>query len=93
MVNISTQAQIAISSLLPLDRERVQQYISLLERFPSDNDVRQKSRRLKKADIDNLYMMRLPAKMRILFQYIGGAVDVIDVLTYDRLKQMYGYAA
>ncbi len=92
MMKVNPQAQIAIRSLLPIDKERVERHISLLERFPQDHYVRGKTKELKGAK-DNLYIMRATANMRIIFRYAGGELEVVDIVTRDRLERMHDYAA
>jgi hypothetical protein len=93
MVTLSTQAQIAIRSLLPLDRERIQHHISLLEQFPRDDYVRQKVRKLSGPDADDLYIMRATPTLRILFRHQGDSVEVVDIMTHERLQRMHSFAS
>jgi Txe/YoeB family toxin of Txe-Axe toxin-antitoxin module len=90
MVAISTQAQIAIRSLLPSDQERVKNLITLLERFPQDEYVRQQARELKGSGLDDLYIMRVTHDLRLLFRYSQGAVEILDIVTHSRLEKIHG---
>lgn len=92
MVTISTQAQIAIRSLLPSDKERVRHLVALLERFPQDEYVRQQARKLKGKGtaLNNLYIMRVTHSLRLLFRYSQGVVEILDVVTHSRLEKMHG---
>jgi Txe/YoeB family toxin of Txe-Axe toxin-antitoxin module len=90
MVTISTQAQIAIRSLLPSDKERVKHLIALLEHFPQDEYIRQQARRLKGNGLDNLYIMRVTHDLRLLFRYSQGVVEILDIVTHARLEKIHG---
>jgi mRNA-degrading endonuclease RelE of RelBE toxin-antitoxin system len=90
MVTISTQAQIAIRSLLPSDQERVKHLIALLERFPQDEYVRQQAKKLKGNGLDSLYIIRVTHDLRLLFRYLQGVVEIIDIVTHARLEKMHG---
>ncbi len=90
MINTSTQAQIAIRSLLPSDKERVKHFVALLERFPDDEYVRQQTKKLKGNGLDNLYIMRVTHNLRLIFRYSQDVVEILDVVTHDRLERMHG---
>lgn len=90
MVTISTQAQIAIRSLLPSDQERVKNLITLLERFPQDEYVKQQARGLEGSGLDDLYIMRVTHDLRLLFRYSQGVVEILDVVTHSRLEKIHG---
>lgn len=90
MVTISTQAQIGIRSLLPSDQERVRHLVTLLERFPQDEYVRQQARKLKGTGLDNFYIVRVTHNLRLLFRYSQGVVEILDIVTHDRLEKMHG---
>jgi len=52
--------------------------------------VRQRAQRLKSSD--NLYLVRVNSKLRLIFKYESEVVEVLDVVTHDRLERMYKYA-
>lgn len=90
MVTISTQAQIAIRSLLPGDQERVKHIVALLERFPQDEYVRQQARRLQGNGLENIYIMRVTHDLRLLFRYSQDVVEILDIVTHARLEKIHG---
>lgn len=90
MITISTQAQIAIRSLLPSDQERVKHLIALLERFPEDDFIRQQAKKLKGYELDNFYIIRVTHSLRLLFRYYQGTVEVLDIVTHSRLEKIHG---
>ncbi len=90
MINTSTQAQIAIRSLLPSDKERVKHLLALLERFPDDEYVRQQAKKLKGNGLDNLYIIRVTHNLRLIFRYSQDVVEILDIVTHDRLERMHG---
>ena len=87
MVEISPQAQIAIRSLLPVDRKRVERQLSFLERFPEDEHFSSKVRKLD-GDQKDLYIMRASGTLRIIFRYDADKAEVLDVITHERLKRI-----
>jgi mRNA-degrading endonuclease RelE of RelBE toxin-antitoxin system len=90
MVTISTQAQIAIRSLFPSDQERVKNLITLLERFPQDEYVKQQARGLEGSGLDDLYIMRVTHDLRLLFRYSQSVVEILDIVTHSRLEKIHG---
>lgn len=90
MVTISTQAQIAIRSLLPTDQERVKHLLALLERFPEDDFIRQQAKKLQGHELDNFYIIRVTHSLRLLFRYYQGIVEVLDIVTHSRLEKIHG---
>jgi mRNA-degrading endonuclease RelE of RelBE toxin-antitoxin system len=90
MVDISTQARIAIYSLQPQDQKRVNQLISQLEGFPALEHVLQQASRLQ--GFDDLYLVRVTPKLRLIFRYADNHREVVDVVSHDRLERMYRYA-
>lgn len=91
MVEISSQAQIAIRSLLPVDRKRIERHLSFLKHFPEDTGVTSKVRKVR-SDRDDLYIMRASGSLRIIFRYDEDKVEVLDVVTHERLKRMHEHA-
>lgn len=91
MVEISSQAQIAIRSLLPVDKKRIERQLSFLKHFPEDTSVTSKVRKLR-SNKDDLYIMRASGSLRIIFRYDGDKVEVLDVVTHERLKRMHDHA-
>lgn len=87
MVTISTQASIAIHSLLPQDRHRIEHQIKLLARFPDDDYVQRHVQRL--TSLRNTYLMRATPELRILFKHEAGATEVLDVIVHGRLWKMF----
>lgn len=92
MVEISSQAQIAIRSLLPVDRKRVERQLAFLERFPEDEHIHSQVRKLS-GDQKDLYIMRAGGTLRVIFRYDGDKVEILDVVTHERLKRMHEHAA
>lgn len=90
MIDISTQAQIAIYSLQPQDQKRVEQRISQLEGFPADEHIRQQVNRLQ--GFDDLFLVRVTPKLRLIFRHVGDHREVVDIVSHDRLEHMYRYA-
>jgi len=90
MVTISTQAQIAIRSLLPSDQERVKNLIALLERFPQDDYIKQQAKELEDSELGNLYIVRVTHDLRLLFRYSQNVVEILDIVTHSRLEKIHG---
>lgn len=90
MTTVSTQAQIALHSLHPRDRERVQSYISLLDEFLKSKYVHQKVKRLNA--YDDVYLMRVTPTLRIIFRSSDDSSEVVDIVTHDRLERMHRHA-
>lgn len=90
MVTISTQAMIALRSLLPKDKRRVEQQIQLLERFPENSAIHQKAKPLK--SFSDLYIMKVTPQLRIIFKLSDEMIEILDVVTHDRLAKMYQLA-
>lgn len=89
-VTISTQAQIAIRSLLPSDEERVKRLLAMLENFSKDDYIKQQAHKLKGSAFDDLYIMRVTPELRIIFRYLQDKVEILDILTHERLEKMHG---
>lgn len=90
MVNISTQAQIAVRSLLPGDQERVKHLITLLEHFPQDEYIKQQAKELEGNELGNLYIIRVTHDLRLLFRYSQNVVEILDIVTHARLEKIHG---
>ncbi len=87
MLTISTQAAIAIRSLLPQDRNRIEHQINLLARFPDDEYVLRHVQRL--TAIKATYLMRATSELRILFKHENGDTEILDVVSHKRLEKMF----
>jgi mRNA-degrading endonuclease YafQ of YafQ-DinJ toxin-antitoxin module len=90
MLTTTTQAEIAMRSLLPSDKERVKHLIAMLERFPQDDYVKQQAKKLKGAKLDDLYIMRVTHDLRLIFRYTQGVVEIVDIVTHSRLEKIHG---
>ncbi|PPT10942.1 hypothetical protein CKA32_002829 [Geitlerinema sp. FC II] len=90
MVTISTSAQIALRSLLPGDRERVQHLLSMLDNFTRDESLRQEAKQLKGEGLNDLYIIRVDRDLRILFRYSKDDVEILDIMTHSRLEKIHG---
>ena len=88
MVTISPQAEIAIRSLLPPDKKRVERQLAILDHFPDDAPDNVK----RLSGSDKLYIVRATGALRILFRRTGQTIEVMDVFTRDRLEQMHEHA-
>lgn len=87
MVTISTQAKIAIRSLLPQDRSRIERQIALLEHFLDDQNIRQQASPL--GPIKDSYLMRATPQLRLLFKCENGEIEILDVVSHERLEKMF----
>ena len=87
MVTISTQAAIAIRSLLPQDKNRIEHQIKLLARFPDDDFVQRHVERL--APIKSAYLLRATPGLMLLFKHENGTTEVLDVVSHERLEKMF----
>lgn len=92
-IALSTQAQIAVRSLLPIDKERIRNQMALLERFPTDPLVQERAHLLPGNESDGLHIMRASPNLRILFRYQDGQIEVVDIVTHERLERMHNHAA
>jgi len=90
MLTISTQAQIAIRSLLPSDQERVKHLVAMLENLPREDYAKQQARKLKGNGLDNLYIMRVTHDLRLLFRSTQSMVEILDIVTHARLENIHG---
>lgn len=90
MVNISTQAQIAMRSLLPIDKERVEHLLARLKYFPSEDDIKQQSKKLTGNELDDLYIIRVTHDLRVIFRYSQDTVEILDIVTHARLEKIHG---
>ncbi|SMF96207.1 hypothetical protein SAMN02949497_3597 [Methylomagnum ishizawai] len=87
MVTISPQAAIAIRSLLPQDRNRIEYQTHLLARFPDDEYILRHVQRL--TGEKSTYLLRATPELRILFRYEQGETEVLDVVAHRRLEKMF----
>ncbi len=87
MITISTQAAIAIRSLLPQDRNRIEHQIKLLAHFPEDEFVQRHVQRL--TPIKHTYLMRATPELRIIFKHENGGIEVLDIVASERLEKMF----
>jgi mRNA-degrading endonuclease RelE of RelBE toxin-antitoxin system len=90
MIDISTQAQIAIYSLQPQDQKRVKARIEQLESFPANAQVIQ-ANRVSGPGFDDLYLVRVTPKLRLVFRYTGDRREIVDVINHDQLARMSRY--
>lgn len=91
MIYLSSQAEIARNSLLPADRERIDQAFRLLEAFPGDAHARGKAKKIP--EMDDGYILA-SGNLRIIFRAdeSEGDIEVVDIFTRDRLERMKEYA-
>jgi mRNA-degrading endonuclease RelE of RelBE toxin-antitoxin system len=90
MVTVSTQAQIALRSLHPQDRDQIAKWIELLDGLSQDEYVRMQAKPFN-SDKD-LYLMRVTPNLRLIFKSDGQDREIVDVVTRDRLERMHQYA-
>jgi mRNA-degrading endonuclease RelE of RelBE toxin-antitoxin system len=90
-VDVGNAAQIAIRSLHPTDRVRIERAIDMLKGFPDPELPTGKVRKI--AANSDLYIARASSNLRIIFRYDGGSVHIMDVLTKDRLRRMHELSA
>ena len=90
MVTVSTQAQIALRSLHPQDRDQIAKWIDLLDGLSQDEYVRLQAKPIS-SDKD-LYLMRVTPNLRLIFKSNGNDREIIDVVAHDRLERMHQYA-
>jgi mRNA-degrading endonuclease RelE of RelBE toxin-antitoxin system len=90
MVTVSTQAQIALRSLHPQDRDQIAKWIELLDGLSQDEYVPMQAKPFT-SDKD-LYLMRVTPNLRLIFKSDGQNREIVDVVTRDRLERMHQYA-
>jgi hypothetical protein len=90
MVTLSTEAQIALRSLLPQDRERVTHLAEQLDGFPTNEYLAEQARPLKGEGMDDLYLLRVTRELRLLFSSSQGKVEIVDIFPRARLEKMHG---
>lgn len=89
MVHFSTQARIALRSLLPKDRTRVTEAARRLDRPPRSWADRADVKRLSETDGRDLYVLRAGPDLRVLFERTADeGVVVLDVFTQDRFTRL-----
>ena len=80
MITLSSQAEIALQSLLPSDRERVDRFLNQLDNFPEYINVANNNvKLLKSEDLETLYMARVSPNFRIVLRRADEGVEVIDI--------------
>ena len=90
MVRISQKARIAMQSMVPEDRARVQRHVKRLKRLPEDTRAIRDAKKIRGVS-DPLYILRASDRFRIIFRFDGDKAEVVDIVTRDRLKRMHRY--
>jgi mRNA-degrading endonuclease RelE of RelBE toxin-antitoxin system len=90
MVTVSTQAQIALRSLHPQDRDQIAKWIELLDGLSQDEYVQMQVKPFSSEK--DLYLMRVTTNLRLIFKSDGQDREIVDVVARDRLERMYQYA-
>lgn len=86
MIEFTRKAEIAFKALLPEDREYVNDAVQSLER-PAVSHADQKIKKL--GGDDNLFIMSVTPKLRIIFQVSDGVRQIMDIFQPERLEKMY----
>lgn len=90
MILASTQAEIALRSLHPQDRDRVLMSIRMLDQSPKREFIPQDAKKLK--GHDDLYLMRVTPELRIIFRPRDGKdYEVVDIIAHSGLENMRRY--
>jgi hypothetical protein len=76
-VVLAPDVEIAMRTLDPDGARRVQAWFTYLERWDTDEAVRENSTPLK--DLPGVYVMRTTTDIRIFFRIDGDTVTVLDV--------------
>jgi mRNA-degrading endonuclease RelE of RelBE toxin-antitoxin system len=90
MVTVSTQAQIALRSLNPQDRDQIAKWIELLDGLSQDEYVRMQVKPFSSEK--DLYLMRVTLNLRLIFKSDGQDREIVDVVAHDRFERMHQYA-
>jgi mRNA-degrading endonuclease RelE of RelBE toxin-antitoxin system len=90
MVTVSTQAQIALRSLHPQDRDQIAKWIELLDGLSQDEYVQMQVKPFSSEK--DLYLMRVTPNLRLIFKSEGQDREIVDVVARDRLERMHQYA-
>jgi mRNA-degrading endonuclease RelE of RelBE toxin-antitoxin system len=90
MVRMSQKARIAMQSMVPEDRARIQRHIKRLERLPDGTPVIRNAKKIPGVS-DPLYLFRASPRLRIIFRFDDDEAEVVDIVTRDRLERMHQY--
>jgi hypothetical protein len=88
MITFSSQAEIALRSLLPSDRQRIDHFLPQLDGFSEQSSVNYRVKLLESEGLENLYMARVSPNFRIVFRQISEGVEIVDIFKEERLKNL-----
>ena len=88
MITFSSQAEIALRSLLPRDRQRVDHFLPQLDGFSEQSLMSHQVDCLKSEGLETLYMARVSPNFRIIFRKISGEVEILDIFKKERLENL-----
>ncbi len=88
MITFSSQAEIALRSLLPSDRQRVGHFLPQLDGFFEHNSVNLNVKPLKSEGLETLYMARISPSFRIIFRETSEGVEILDIFKKERLENL-----
>ena len=84
---LTPRAQIALDALSNSERTMI------LRQIETYLDLRtfRRSRLVKKLpDFDDLYVLKATNTLRVIFRYEEIAIEIIDIVSHNRLIKMYG---
>jgi hypothetical protein len=88
MITFSSQAEIALRSLLPSDRQRIDHFLPQLDGFSEQNSVNHHVKLLESEGLENLYMARVSPNFRIVFRQISEGVEIVDIFKQERFENL-----
>lgn len=88
MITFSSQAEIALRSLLPSDRQRVDHFLPQLDGFSEQSSISHQVDCLKSEGLETLYMARVSPNFRIIFRQIREGVEIVDIFKQERLENL-----
>lgn len=88
MITFSSQAEIALRSLLPSDQQRIDHFLPQLDGFFEQNSVNHRVKLLESEGLENLYMARVSPNFRIIFRQISEGVEIVDIFKQERFENL-----
>ncbi|MBX9256454.1 hypothetical protein H1Q63_21440 [Desmonostoc muscorum CCALA 125] len=85
-VIVIDKAKIALDALPTQEQEKIIDAINSLEKFPDCSKLQVAN---LNSSIPNYFIAR-QGKYRIVFEFKGQEVTIVDIVNYDRLKTLYG---